>query len=228
MMLFGLYTGGKDSTTSLILSKKSGYNVRALLVMKPVNPESYMFHYVNLDWTALQAYSMNLPIYYFKTSGEKEIELEDMRMAFEILKDKGFRGVVAGAIASKYQYRRVKKIADEIGLKTVTPLWGMDQEKIMKLYFKLGIKYMIVSVSAAGLGEEHLGWIIESGRDVEKLIELARKYSFNPTGEGGEYETFVIDAPIFKYYIEILKYEIRWLGDSGYLIIKEAVLRDKK
>jgi len=131
-------------------------------------------------------------------------------------------------VASRYQYNRVRKIADEVGLKTITPLWGLNQESLMKLYHRLGLKYMIVSVSAAGLGKEHLGWIIESEKDVERLIKLARRYGFNPTGEGGEYETFVLDAPIFKYYIEILKYEIRWYGDSGYLIIKDAVLRDKE
>ncbi len=38
---------------------------------------------------------------------------------------------------------------------------------------------------------------------VEELAELHRKYAINPAGEGGEYESFVLDGPMFKKKIVI-------------------------
>ena len=46
-------------------------------------------------------------------------------------------------------------------------------------------------------------------------------------GEGGEYETVVLDAPFFKKRIEIVKSEIEWEGNSGSLKILDAILLDK-
>jgi len=227
MKYFTLYTGGKDSTMATILAAEEGIPVDALVVIKPRNPESYMFHSINLEWTLLQSISQGIPIYYFNSSGVKEEELKDLKEAFECMKEKGFIGVVVGAIASRYQYNRVNKIAKKVGLNVYAPLWNADQDTLLKMYLDKGIKYMIISVSAAGLDKKHLGWIISSGGDIKKLIQIARKYGFNPTGEGGEYETFVLDAPIFKYRIEIVKYSIKWFGDSGYLKIEDARLIPK-
>jgi len=227
MKYFTLYTGGKDSTTATILAIEEGFSLDALVVIKPENPESYMFHSINLEWTILQSISMNIPIYYFYSSGIKEKELEDLKRAFEHMKRKGFDGIVVGAIASRYQYNRVNKLAQLVGLKVYAPLWNVNQDDLLRTYMNKNIKYMIISVSAAGLDKRHLGWIISSEDDIEKLIHIAMKYGFNPTGEGGEYETFVLDAPIFKYRIEIVKYSIKWFGDSGYLEIKDAKLVKK-
>jgi len=47
------------------------------------------------------------------------------------------------------------------------------------------------------------------------------------TGEGGEYESFVLDAPHFKKTIEIEESRREWRGDSGRMIIEKASLRDK-
>jgi diphthamide synthase (EF-2-diphthine--ammonia ligase) len=46
-------------------------------------------------------------------------------------------------------------------------------------------------------------------------------------GEGGEYETLVLDAPFYKKHIEIVKSEVEWEGDRGSLKILEAKLIDK-
>ncbi len=83
---------------------------------------------------------------------------------------------------------------------------------------------MIVSVSSWGLNQDHLGWIIDDHEDIDKLLMLSRKYEFNPTGEGGEYETLTLDAKNFRCPINILDTDKKWMGDSGYLIIRKAIL----
>jgi diphthamide synthase (EF-2-diphthine--ammonia ligase) len=71
---------------------------------------------------------------------------------------------------------------------------------------------------------EHLGWVLNSRYDVDRMIMLSEKHGFNPSGEGGEYETYVLDAPIFKKKIVVDKFSKEWHGDSGYLIIENAYL----
>jgi diphthamide synthase (EF-2-diphthine--ammonia ligase) len=46
--------------------------------------------------------------------------------------------------------------------------------------------------------------------------------------EGGEAETLVLDGPVFNKRIEIVDSEVIWERDSGYFLIKEAHLEDKK
>ena len=62
---------------------------------------------------------------------------------------------------------------------------------------------------------------------VEELKGLAELHDINPSGEGGEIETTVLDAPYFKKLIELLKADKQYIRDSGTLNVKEAVLVDK-
>ncbi len=62
---------------------------------------------------------------------------------------------------------------------------------------------------------------------IDKLVDLQQKYGISPSGEGGEIETSVLDAPLFKNKIEILDYKIEAKGNSGVFEIKQARLVPK-
>ena len=59
---------------------------------------------------------------------------------------------------------------------------------------KHGHQIMMTSVTTEGLGEEWLGRILNE-EDIVELQALADQYRFNVDGEGGEFETAVLDAP---------------------------------
>jgi len=61
------------------------------------------------------------------------------------------------------------------------------------------------------------------------LKHLSGKFGFDALGEGGQYNTFVVDGPIFKQRIEFLEEEKIWDSktSSGYLEVKDAKLEDK-
>ena len=61
----------------------------------------------------------------------------------------------------------------------------------------------------------------------EKLADLSERHGIHLSGEGGEYETFVIDAPHFKKRIIVEKSTTVWEGQSGYFKIEKASARDK-
>ncbi len=212
MKLVSLLSGGKDSTYSTYLAQREGYEVRDAIIFVP-ETDSYMFHRPNASQAVKIAEAMGLKPILWKTKGIKEMELEDLKKALESV---DADGVIAGAIASKYQFERVKRICDSLGLETYTPLWGRNQVEIMREMISEGFKIMVVSVSAYGLGEEWLGRIIDENA-LNELIEIEGKYRINVSGEGGEYETMVIDGPNFS---RPLRYEIVkkvWKRDYGWI-----------
>jgi diphthamide synthase (EF-2-diphthine--ammonia ligase) len=70
----------------------------------------------------------------------------------------------------------------------------------MREFIGLGFKAIIVSCKADIMGKEFLGRYITS-----ELIDELTGMNICPCGENGEYHTLVVDGPIFKRPINILK-----------------------
>src|SRR5579875_880442 len=224
-----LYTGGKDSTYTCQLLEEQGHEVACLISIFSQNKESYMLHTASIDVVKLAARAMGFPLLTETTSGEKEKELRDIQRAVKRASESyDFQILASGGIASRYQKDRFDALARSFGLESAAPLWGIDQENYLRKLLTLGYRIMITSVSAGGLGREWLGK--EIGEDsLETLLRIAKKYGFNPSFEGGEGETLVLDCPIFKRgRIEILSYKITWNGYFGSLAVKEARLVPKQ
>jgi ABC transporter with metal-binding/Fe-S-binding domain ATP-binding protein len=226
MKVCGLFSGGKDSTLALLMAKES-HKVTCLLTALPKRDDSYMFHVPNVRWTKLQAESMNKEIEYFYTEGVKEEEVEDLKRALSKVKESyGIEGVVSGAIASTYQFERIKRICDELELESITPLWKKSQDEIMEMLFDRGFEVIVVGVASEGLTKEWLGEKIDKEM-LERLKGLREAHGIHIAGEGGEMETFVTNCSLFKKRIEITESEVIWEGNSGVLEIEKAVLRNK-
>lgn len=192
--LAALTSGGKDSNAAVYRMQKRNNEVSCLVTLKSRNPDSYMFD-TETQGVREQSVKLGVPLIEVDTQGEKEDELEDLRRALEEAKNKhDVEGVVAGALASTYQRDRVEKVAEQVGLKVFAPLWRQNQESYMRWLVREGFKIEIVDVSARGLDEEWVGRTLNSD-SVEELIELSEEYGFNAAGEGGEYETTVLEFP---------------------------------
>jgi asparagine synthase (glutamine-hydrolysing) len=112
MRLGVLYSGGKDSNYALFKEKN---NVVCLISVISKNKESFMFHTPNIHMVELQAEAIGLPLLQKTTEGEKEKELEDLKTVIKEAKEKfKLDGIVTGAIESRYQADRIKKICDEL------------------------------------------------------------------------------------------------------------------
>lgn len=224
MKVAALFSGGKDSTFAVWKALKVGHEVKYLIAMVPENPDSYMFHYPNIELAIVQGVASGIEVVTKGTKGIKEKELRDLEDVLKSLK--GIDGVVAGALASRYQKERVEKICKKLRLKLFTPSWGKDTEEYWKELLKNKFVIMITKVSCEGLGKKWLGKIIDS-KTLKELKQLAEKHNFHLAGEGGEFETFVLDAPFFKKSISVVRAKIIWRGDSGIYLIEKVHLSDK-
>ncbi len=223
MRLAALVTGGKDSVLALYRAKKMGHTIKVLATMIPKRDDSYMFHFPNIHLTEYISRAVEIPLVTAETSGIKEKELEDLK---KLLASLDVEGVVSGAVFSSYQKERIQRICDELGLKSVTPLWHEEPLDIMNELIDLKFKVIIVGVYAYGFDKSWLGKEINSAT-LEKLVELNKKYQISLVGEGGEYESLVLDAPFYKKRIEIVEAETNYENGSGVLVVKKAKLVDK-
>ncbi len=193
-----LFSGGKDSTYSLHWAVLQGFRVECLITIIPEREDSWMFHRPCVELTKYQSKALGIPRLVRRSSGIKERELTDLREAIREAMDLyGIEGVVAGALLSDYQRMRIALICEELGLKTYVPIWRRDQEEYMRELVRSGFKVMVTSVTCYGLPKSLVGKVLNNEL-VEEIISRARKYGFNPAFEGGEAETLVIDAPLFK------------------------------
>jgi len=219
-----LVTSGKDSALALYQTMKKGYEVAYLVTMIPQSPDSWMFHYPNIHLVDLFAEAVGIPIVKAETAGVKEVEVEDLK---KLLATLDIDAVVSGAISSQYQKKRIDNVCSELGLKSIAPLWHQDPRKLLNELLKLKIETIIVGVYAHGFTPDWLGRKIDQ-TTINDLIELNKKYQVSLVGEGGEYETLVVDAPFFSKKIRLIETEKIWENQSGYLLVKKAILADKK
>lgn len=225
MRLAALHSGGKDSTYTIYYALSQAWEIPVTITLKPESEESKLWHYPAIKWTKLHAEAMetrNIEVE-VKSRGETEELKEKLR---EIVEKERINGLLSGVISSDYQKNRLDRICEELNLKLITPLWQKDPIKILEEVLRVGFKIIIVSVAAYGFNKNWLGREIDR-ETIKELEKLNRKYGINPCGEGGEFETFVLDAPIFKSRIEVIRSRVIWNRYSGQYIIEEAVLRGK-
>src|SRR3989339_141823 len=179
-----LFSGGKDSCMASYLAKEAGHELSCLISIVSENKESYMFHTPSIEKTKKQAEVMQIPLIIQKTKGKKEIELKDLKKAIKKAKDEyHIGGIVTGALQSIYQASRIQKICNELDLECFNPLWQKDE-----------FEYP--------LDESWLGKEINE-EFIDKVKKLNQKYQIHPAGEGGEFETFTLNCPLFKKSLNI-------------------------
>ena len=214
MKALALLSGGKDSFLAAQIALEQGYEIEAALTVIP-EEFSMMFHYPNAAKAEQVAALLGLQWY---TTCESKFP-----SAIENFVERGVGAVISGAIASDYQKTRIERICTRLGIESYAPLWRKDQKSVLDEILLRGIEAMIVSVSAEGFDDDDLGRIINENY-IEVLQNKNLKYGINVTGEGGEYETFVLGCRGCKR-LEVTKFKKVWEGSHGYYVIEELEMK---
>ena len=220
MKLGVLFSGGKDSTYSAWLVKQKGHELACLISVFSENPDSYMFHTPSIESVKQQAKAMGIPLLVQKTKGEKEKELEDLEKVIKEAKEKyHIEGVVSGALASNYQKSRIGNICKKLNLKSITPLWHKNEIDYLNELVNNKFKIIITGVAAYPLDEKWIGREIND-KFIQDAKKLHEKYKIHPAGEGGEFETFVLNCPLFKAPLKIKSKKVSGDGNSWRMELK--------
>ncbi|MEK6949475.1 MAG: diphthine--ammonia ligase [Nanoarchaeota archaeon] len=223
MKLAALISGGKDSIYSAYKASKDN-NIICIITFKSKRDDSYMFHIPNVHLVELQAESMGIPLISVESSGIKEKELKDIKKALQIaIKKYKIEGVVSGALASNYQKERIDKICKGLKMESIAPLWHIEPEKYLRELIKNNFKIIITGIAADGLTKDFLGHEIN-----EVFINKIKKLNIHGGGEGGEYESLVLDCPMFAKKLSIKKAKIEMENKcTGKYIVEDAELVEK-
>jgi len=210
-----LFSGGKDSTRTVHWCLENDFNVKYLVSIIPKREDSWMFHYPNIHLVDELAEAIGIKLVKRKSSGVKEKEVKDLKLALEGL---DIDTVACGGIASNYQKKRIERVCKELGLNLLAPFWDTDPEEFMRETIELGFDVRFIGVYSMGLDKSWLGRKLTK-ESLEELIELNKKYKINLVGEGGEFETLCLGGPIFKKSLEITHSKIIWddKTNSGWL-----------
>jgi diphthine-ammonia ligase len=223
-----LFSGGKDSNLALFIAKQKGIDVSCLLSILPNSDFSYMFQKPDKNILKLQADALDIPIIFKKSRSIKEKELKDLKVIIKKAIDNyKIEGVITGALFSNYQKKRIEDICKTYNIDCFSPLWQMSQEKELDLLLENHFDFIFCKVAAKGFSKEWLGKTI-TREDVNKLKEINQRYTINIAGEGGEFETIVLNSPIFEKQIKIVNKKIKMINENcGLLYIKKAKLINK-
>ena len=173
-----------------------GFDVRAVGIIVPP-PDSMVVQYENVVFAAAHAKALSIPAIVSEAGSGEDAEIETLREVLHRAKDIfGVKWAIVGALASDYQRVRFNYAANDVGLRVYTPIWHLEPKRCLKQLVRDGFEFIITRVAAKGLDESWLGRRITK-ENVDDLIGLAEEHSFNPAGEGGEYETFVVKTPLY-------------------------------
>jgi predicted ATP pyrophosphatase (TIGR00289 family) len=142
------------------------------------------------------------------------------------MKEYEINGIVSGAIYSNYQRKRIDNMAADLEIDSLSPLWKRKPKDMLSEMVKNGFRIVLSAVAAEGLGPEWLGRVIDQDT-VKELSDLHNTCYVCTAGEGGEFETLVVDAPFFRKKVHIIKAEKVWDGQAGVYKVLSAELKEK-
>lgn len=220
MRYASLLSGGKDSCLAHHVAHQWGWEPAAAIVVRPKDPESHMFHVPNLQLAVLQAEAMGLRLVEAEAPAATAREHECLGDAF---READCDTVVSGAVESEYQRVRIERAAHDAGVKTHAPLWHKDPVAILDTLLTGGFDVRFSAVAALGLDERWLGRRLDAAAR-DELVALHEQYKVHPGGEGGEYESVVLDGPLFSKRIEVVEADAWFKRDHGRWDVGEARL----
>ena len=225
MKFIALVSGGKDSCYNIMKCLEYNHELVAIANLMPPSSEmeemnSFMYQSAAHNAIPLMAECLDVPLFrqeihrqpLVQTLDYREDENDEVEDLYLLLlrimeHHPDARGVSCGAIVSNYQRLRVENVCKRLKLTPLTYLWRRDREELLNEIISSSVHAILVKVAGAGLDPyKHLGK--ELSAMLPTLRVLNKKFGLDYCGEGGEYETLVLDCPVFKKRLVILETEI--------------------
>ncbi len=201
-----LYSGGKDSTFAIQHAMEKGWSIKYLISIKPTRKDCYLFHYATVEHTKELAKAMDIPHIYAKCSvANPKEEAEIVRKIVEKqqkIKSMTVDAVVLGGTGlQETQLRSIQNALMPMHIEVFASHAGEEHDIVMEEMLNRGYEIMITQIASDGLNR----WIGQklTKENFRQFRIDSMKYGFHVGGEGGYYDTLVIDAPIFSKRIDV-------------------------
>ncbi len=218
-----LISGGKDSTYSLWLALQQ-YDVKYLITVLS-GKESTLFQYQKKTYIEAYSKAVQIPIKIIEVINEKE----ELSLLEKGISEINVEAIIIGGLLSEYQRTKFNSVAVNLGIPCYAPIWRKDQKMLLQEI--INHDYQVILSLVAGLGFKKKDVGVEfSSHLLNRLEQLNNEFGISMGGEGGEYETLVLDAPFFRKKIEIVEKEIIFDENRsrGYLEINKIKLVEKE
>jgi diphthine-ammonia ligase len=200
--VFASWSGGKDCCLACYRAVVSGLDVRYLANTVTEDGKRSCSHGISADVIKMQAEAMGIPIVQRRTTGET-YEAEFIKMLHDF-KWEGIEGGVFGDIDFEPHREWIERVCQEANITPHLPLWLESQDQLMEQFIDLGFEAIVIAAKADLFDEEVLGQKVDEDF-IKHLEELKQTKGITLSGEAGEYHTLVINGPLFKKRVEILK-----------------------
>lgn len=213
MKCVALLSGGKDSVAAVEVALGHAWDVVVGLTMVPAEDDAWMFHTPNLTVVQGVAECLGIPLVEAPCRADPEAEVADLEEALRgVQEEHGVEALLSGALASEYQRTRIDAIGHRLGLKTFAPLWHKEPRTYMEGLLHGGYDIRIARAAADGLGPEWAGRRLDPDA-LEGLAAMASRPHI--AGEGGEFETLVLDAPHYGRRIVVEEADVEASGSRS-------------
>lgn len=200
--VFASWSGGKDCCFACYRASVGGLKVRYLANMVSEDGKRSWSHGLSSELLQVQSRAIGIPLIQRRTTRDNyEAEFKAMLRDF---RQEGVEGGVFGDIDFNEHRQWIERVCQYADIVPHLPLWGQNQDKILKDFIGLGFEAVVVAAKPDLFGEEVLGRKVDLDF-IKHLEELKKTKEITPCGESGEYHTFVIDGPIFNQRVEILE-----------------------
>ena len=225
-----MYSGGKDSNYAVQYALEKGWNVKYLLSVKPSRTDCYLFHFATVEHTPLQAEALGLKHYLIGcdvADPKMEAAIVEKFVAGKqkTMNEKVDAVILGGTGLQATQIRSLQEALRPYAVEVFAAHSGLDHFDVLKRMVGSGYEIIITQVASDGLPE----WL---GRRItkENLAQLEAdsvKYGFHVGGEGGYYDSFVVDAPTFSKRILVDEGSMEKVMEdaySGHIVIGQLAL----
>lgn len=221
MKVAALLSGGKDSVLSLMMAYRFHHDPVVIANMAPEaslqqegvhEVDSYMYQTVGHEVVSHIAACLGLPLrqatvgknaaedqsLHYNAAHSDGDEVEALYRLLKAIKEEfpDVKGVTSGAILSNYQRHRVEFVCQRLGLQSIAFLWHRDANEVLQIADDSSTTAILVKTASAGLDPKKLlGLTLQQARPTLDL--MAHRYGGHAAGEGGEFETIVLDSPLF-------------------------------
>ncbi|MEM4703065.1 MAG: diphthine--ammonia ligase [Candidatus Pacearchaeota archaeon] len=220
-----LFSGGKDSVYAIEFAKQKGWQIEYLLSVKPTRTDCYLFHYGGVEATPELAKALGLKHIY--TTCDVADPKKEAEIVKEIVRKNKVDALVLGGVGlQETQIKALQHALMPLHIEVFASHSGFDHDKLMEEMIVKGYDIRIAQFAVEGLGMEWLGKRIDE-QGFKDLKLKAEKFGFHIGGEGGHYDTIVLDGPIFKKRIDCVAEKVQESEYSGYIKIKNAEVAEK-